>query len=69
MPSVGTVAVKELSGAIVSRPSGWSSMLADVVDTDRDECVGGTLTPARPVVPSDDGAPARLPARASRSAR
>ena len=44
MPSAGIVAVKELSGDPY-RDVGWSSMLADVVHTDREECVGGTLRP------------------------
>jgi hypothetical protein len=33
------------------RDIGWSSLLADVVATDREECVGGTLHP-RPAVPA-----------------
>ena len=44
MPSAGIVAVKELSGDPY-RDVGWSRMLADVVHTDREECVGGTLHP------------------------
>ena len=49
IPSVGTVAVKEVRGASY-RDMGWGCVLADVVETDRDEAVGGTLRP-RPVVP------------------
>jgi hypothetical protein len=49
IPSVGTVAVKEVRGTSY-RDMGWGCVLADVVETDRDEAVGGTLRP-RPVVP------------------
>jgi hypothetical protein len=45
MPAAGVVTVKET----LQPDLGWSSMLADVVDGDRDETVGGTLHP-RPAV-------------------
>jgi hypothetical protein len=47
MPRAGIVAAKEIQGTY--RDVGWTSLLADVVRTDRDECVGGTLH-ARPAV-------------------
>jgi hypothetical protein len=55
MPSAGLVATKEIAAAgddaepLYNR--GWSSLLADIVDRDRGECVGGTLH-ARPAVPA-----------------
>jgi hypothetical protein len=48
MPRAGIVAAKEIQGGSY-RDVGWTSLLADVVRTDRDECVGGTLH-ARPAV-------------------
>jgi hypothetical protein len=48
MPGAGVVMAKEIRGATY-RDVGWSSLLADVVRTDRGECVGGTLH-ARPAV-------------------
>lgn len=50
MPGAGIVAAKELRGDASQRHVGWSSLLADVVRSDRDECVGGTLH-ARPAIP------------------
>jgi hypothetical protein len=54
MPSAGVLATKEIaaSGTDAQRlhKSGWSALLADIVDRDRGECVGGTLH-ARPAVP------------------
>jgi hypothetical protein len=47
MPRAGIVAAKEIQGGY--RDVGWTSLLAHVVRTDRDECVGGTLH-ARPAV-------------------
>jgi hypothetical protein len=51
MPGAGIVAAKELRGDARSQHDGWTSLLADVVRTDRDEAVGGTLH-ARPTVPA-----------------
>jgi hypothetical protein len=48
MPSAGLVDVKAIPGG-ESVDLGWSSLLADVVRADRDECVGGTLH-ARPAI-------------------
>ena len=48
MPGAGIVIAKEMRGATY-RDVGWCSLLADVVRTDREECVGGTLH-ARPAV-------------------
>jgi hypothetical protein len=48
IPCAGIVAVKTVRGTDY-RDIGWSSLLADVVARDRDECVGGTLHP-RPSV-------------------
>ena len=48
MPGTGIVIAKEMRGAGY-RDVGWASVLADVVRTDREECVGGTLH-ARPAV-------------------
>jgi hypothetical protein len=48
MPGTGIVTAKEMRG-VMYRDVGWSSLLADVVRTDREECVGGTLH-ARPAV-------------------
>jgi hypothetical protein len=48
MPRAGIVAAKEIRG-VPYGDVGWSSLLADVVRTDREECVGGTLH-ARPAV-------------------
>jgi trehalose synthase len=59
MPSAGVVAAKEIQGdapaaagdaaAAAGHDVGWISMLADVVQTDRGESVGGTRHP-RPAV-------------------
>jgi hypothetical protein len=55
MPSAGIVAAKEVTqpgevaGDELSRDVGWSSLLADVVQQDRGETVGGRLH-ARPAV-------------------
>ncbi|HEX7300827.1 MAG TPA: hypothetical protein VF257_17640 [Solirubrobacteraceae bacterium] len=52
MPSADVVATKEIPSPFASgepRQLGWSSVLADVVHTDRDETVGGTRHP-RPTV-------------------
>jgi trehalose synthase len=52
MPSADVVATKEIPLPFASgepRQLGWSSVLADVVHTDRDETVGGTRHP-RPTV-------------------
>jgi hypothetical protein len=55
MPSAGVLATKEIAaaGTDVQRlqNQGWSALLADIVDGDRAECVGGTLH-ARPSVPA-----------------
>jgi hypothetical protein len=55
MPSPGLFATKEIAatGAEAERlhNRGWSTLLADIVDRDRGECVGGTLH-ARPAVPA-----------------
>ena len=48
MPRAGIVAAKEVRSDAY-RDVGWSSLLADVVRSDRSECVGGTLH-ARPTV-------------------
>lgn len=48
MPGAGVVMAREIRGATY-RDVGWSSLLADVVRSDRDECVGGTLH-ARPAI-------------------
>jgi hypothetical protein len=48
MPWAGIMAAKEV-GSDAYRDVGWSSLLADVVRSDRSECVGGTLH-ARPTV-------------------
>jgi hypothetical protein len=48
MPWAGIMAVKEVRSDAY-RDVGWSSLLADVVRSDRSECVGGTLH-ARPTV-------------------
>lgn len=48
LPGAGIVIAKEMRGDTY-RDVGWSSLLADVVRTDREECVGGTLH-ARPAV-------------------
>ena len=48
IPGAGVVIAKEIRGATY-RDVGWCSLLADVVRTDRGECVGGTLH-ARPAV-------------------
>jgi trehalose synthase len=53
MPSADLVAGREIPAAFASgehRLVGWSSVLADIVQADRDETVGGRLH-ARPVVP------------------
>jgi hypothetical protein len=50
IPCAGIVAVKTVRGTDY-RAIGWSSLLADVVARDREECVGGTLHP-RPAVPA-----------------
>lgn len=48
MPRAGIVAAKEIqSGGY--RDIGWTSLFADIVRTDREECVGGTPR-ARPAV-------------------
>jgi hypothetical protein len=52
MPSADMVAAKEITAGSASRRRhnlAWSSVLADVVDADRGESVGGTLHP-RPAV-------------------
>ncbi len=49
MPGAGIVAAKQVGGGAPYRHAGWSSLLADVVRSDRDECVGGTLH-ARPAI-------------------
>ena len=48
MPWAGVVAAKEMRGSTY-RDVGWCTLLADIVRTDREECVGGTLH-ARPTV-------------------
>jgi hypothetical protein len=48
MPSAGIVSAKQMRGPAY-RDVGWSSLLADIVQTDREECVGGTLH-ARPAI-------------------
>jgi hypothetical protein len=48
IPCAGIVAIKTVRGTDY-RDIGWSSLLADVVARDREECVGGTLHP-RPSV-------------------
>jgi hypothetical protein len=48
MPCAGIVSAKEMRGGSY-RDVGWSSVLADVVARDREECVGGTLH-ARPAI-------------------
>jgi hypothetical protein len=53
MPCADTVAAKDIPAAVASggpRLLAWSSVLAEVVHSDRDETVGGTLHP-RPTVP------------------
>jgi hypothetical protein len=54
MPSPGLLAAKEIAAtgaeAQALHNRGWSTLLADIVDRDRGECVGGTLH-ARPAVP------------------
>ena len=55
MPSPGLLAAKEIAAtgaeAQALHNRGWSTLLADIVDRDRGECVGGTLH-ARPAVPA-----------------
>jgi hypothetical protein len=55
MPSPGLLAAKEIAAtgaeAQALHNRGWSTLLADIVDHDRGECVGGTLH-ARPAVPA-----------------
>jgi hypothetical protein len=55
MPSPGLLATKEIAAtgaeAQALHNRGWSTLLADIVDRDRGECVGGTLH-ARPTVPA-----------------
>ena len=54
VPSADLVAGREIPAAYARgepRLVGWTSVLADVVDVDRDETVGGRLH-ARPVVPA-----------------
>jgi hypothetical protein len=48
MPGAGIVSAKEMRGDSY-QDVGWSSVLADVVARDREECVGGTLH-ARPAI-------------------
>jgi hypothetical protein len=48
VPAADVVFAKEMRGAAYE-DIGWCSVLADVVRTDREECVGGTLH-ARPAV-------------------
>lgn len=50
IPCAGIVAIKTVRGTDY-RDIGWSSLLADVVARDREECVGGRLHP-RPSVPA-----------------
>jgi hypothetical protein len=49
MPSAGVIATKALTTEPLEQPSGWCCLLAEVVQTDRDEHVGGTLH-ARPAI-------------------
>jgi trehalose synthase len=55
MPSSGLLAAKEIAAtgaeAQALHNRGWTTLLADIVDRDRGECVGGTLH-ARPAVPA-----------------
>jgi hypothetical protein len=55
MPSPGLLAAKEIAATGVEAQAlhnrGWSTLLADIVDRDRGEYVGGTLH-ARPAVPA-----------------
>ena len=55
MPSPGLLAAKEIAAtgaeAQALHNRGWSTLLADIVDRDRGEYVGGTLH-ARPAVPA-----------------
>ena len=55
MPSPGLLAAKEIAAtgaeAQALHNRGWSTLLADIVDRDRGECVGGTFH-ARPAVPA-----------------
>jgi hypothetical protein len=48
VPGAGVTFAKEMRGSTY-RDVGWCSLLADIVRTDREECVGGTLH-ARPAV-------------------
>jgi hypothetical protein len=48
LPCSGIVTAKQMRGRRY-RDAGWSSLLADIVAGDREECVGGTLHP-RPAV-------------------
>jgi hypothetical protein len=48
VPGAGVAFAKEMRGSTY-RDVGWCSLLADIVRTDREECVGGTLH-ARPAV-------------------
>jgi hypothetical protein len=54
MPSPGLLATKEVPASGADAQSlhnrGWSTLLADIVDGDRGESVGGTRH-ARPAVP------------------
>jgi hypothetical protein len=55
MPSPGLLATKEIAATGAEAEGlhnrGWSTLLADIVDRDRGDCVGGTLH-ARPAVPA-----------------